>query len=199
MVSTIIFDLSDVYLGGMFGIEERIATLTGEQVPTNSFHTLPEAISFFHGEITEDVFWQKIIERYYLKHINVEGLKQLVRNQMVEIEGTRSIIERLRDKGYKLGLLSVNAKEWVEHYEKTFDYHRLFHSRLYSFEVGISKPDPKSFELILGKLQVPASECLFIDDYDVNIQSAQALGLQTIQFHTAQQLEEELQKLQILP
>jgi len=116
---------------------------------------------------------------------------------MTEIEGTREIIENLKKNGYKLGLLSVHAKEWADYCEEKFDYHKLFHSVMYSFEVGVCKPESKAFELILEKLNVVPKECLFIDDSQENIDVAQKLGIQTILFKEASQLKSSLQDLQI--
>lgn len=197
MISTIIFDLSEVYLGGMYGIEEKIAAHSGQAVPNDYIHTLDVTQDFFHGKITEEEFWKGLIEGHKW-NIDIPTLKQLVRSQMTEVEGTRDIMERLHKNGYKLGLLSIHAKEWIDHVESQFDFHKLFHSRLYSFEAGISKPDPRAFEMILEKLGATPQECLFIDDYYVNTQAAESLGISTIIFENAKQLERELKLMEIL-
>ncbi len=196
MITTIIFDLSEVYIKGMMGIEKKIEGKTGIHVESDSFHQTAEAKEFFHGKITEDAFWQKLIANYNLP-IDKESLKNLVREQMIEVEGTREIIETLKSNGYKLGLLSIHAKEWINHVEGQFDFHKLFHSVMYSFEVGLSKPDEKAFSLILTKLGVSPDECLFIDDFIGNIEAAAKLGMKTIQFINATQLRQDLKKLQI--
>lgn len=167
MITTIIFDLSEVYLGGMYGIEEKIALHSGQEVPNDYIHRLDVTHDFFHGKITEEEFWKGLIENHSW-NIDIPTLKKLVRSQMTEVEGTRDIMERLHKNGYKLGLLSIHAKEWIDHAESQFDFHKLFHSRLYSFEAGVSKLDPRAFEMILEKLGASPQECLFIDDHYVN-------------------------------
>ena len=196
MITTIIFALSEVYLHGMFGIEQVIEELVGMPVSNDSLHSTTEAEKFFHGQITEAAFWRALIQKHHWP-ITVTELKKLIRAHMTEIDGTRAIIEKLKENGYKLGLLSVHTKEWVEHCETKFGYHQLFQSVMYSFEVGLSKPDPKAFELVLEKLQAKPAECLFIDDSERNVQAAQQLGMQAIQFQDPQQLEQELKQLQI--
>lgn len=191
MVSTIIFDLSEVYLGGMYGIEEKIANLINLSNPQEALYLQKETEEFFHGQITEDEFWNKLNNKFKWG-LDVSVLKNLIRNQMNEIDGTRSIIEKLHEKGYKLGLLSIHAREWVDHLEEKFDYHKFFHSRLYSFEVALCKPEKKAFELMLEKLQVQPEDALFIDDYDVNTKAAAQLGIKTILFENASQLKKEL-------
>jgi epoxide hydrolase-like predicted phosphatase len=196
MITTIIFDLSEVYLHGMWEIEVIIEKAINRDVPRDVLYLTDEAQQFHLGQITEETFWQAMIQRYSWP-ISVTELKKLMRGHMTEIEGTREIIEQLKINGYRLGLLSVHGKEWIEYCEQQFDYHKLFHSVMYSFEVNVCKPDPKAFELILEKLGVAAKECLFIDDSATNISAAQHLGIQTIQFENPTQLKTALPKLGI--
>ena len=196
MITTIIFDLSEVYLRGMQGIEETISQESNSFIPKDFIHTQREAEEFFNGRITENEFWQSLVEKNKW-NISVERLKSMVRDQMTEIEGTREILESLKEKGFKMGLLSIHGKEWVDHLEQKFDYHKLFHSRTYSFEVGVGKPDPRAFELIIEKLKVEPFECLFVDDYEVNVHAARELGIQGIIFENAEQLEKDLSLLGI--
>ena len=195
MVTTIIFDLYDVILHGMKGVEVKIGEIIGQKI-VEKFHLNKESNLFFHGLISEDEYWNKLVEKYQWK-ITFIRLKQLVREMMVEIEGARELLLKLKNNGYKLGLLSINCKEWVYYCEEKFKYHNYFHSVMYSFEVGISKPDPQSYILILDKLKVTPNECLFIDDNIKNIESAKIVGLQTIQFFDSKQLAKDLRKIHI--
>ena len=196
MITTIIFDLSEVYLNGMYRIEEKIGEATGQFVKDDYIHTLDVAKDFFNGKISEEEFWKSLIDTHDW-NIEIPTLKKIIRDKMTEIDGTRNIIEGLKKNGYRLGLLSIHAKEWIDHLEEKFDFHRLFDSRLYSFEVGVGKPDPRAFKLILNNLKVTPQECLFIDDYFVNTQAAQALGITTIIFENAEQLKQELLLMEI--
>ncbi|MBI2045236.1 HAD family phosphatase [Candidatus Pacearchaeota archaeon] len=197
MITTIIFDLSEVYLKGLLGTEkilEPILKLPAKDI----YHSFKgdHYIKFFHGEISEDEFWESVKNNANWD-ISLSQLKNAVRSNFAEIEGTREIIEKLKIKGYKLGLLSVHAKEWIEYLEKKFDYHKLFHSTMYSFEVGISKPDKKSYELIIEKLGAKPEECLFIDDHEKNIIAAKGLGINAIHFKDSNQLIRDLNKFDI--
>ncbi len=193
MISTIIFDLSEVLLSGMYGSEAKIGQLIGKPVSPDYLYIQKETWDFFHGKITEDTYWQLIIERSGWE-LSIPTLKELVRSQMNEIAGTRKIIEKLRAKGYKLGLLSVHAKEWIAHLETKYDYHKHFHQVMYSYQVGVSKPDPQAFKLILESLQVKPTETLFVDDSEENLETAKSLGMHTIHFKNAKELKKELQK-----
>ena len=46
--------------------------------------------------------------------------------------------------------------------------------------VGLRKPDPRIYELVLSKLGVDAAEAVFLDDLGINLKPARALGMTTI-------------------
>lgn len=46
--------------------------------------------------------------------------------------------------------------------------------------VGLRKPDPRIYHLVLDELGVDASDAVFLDDLGVNLKPARALGLTTI-------------------
>ena len=197
MITTIIFDLSEVYLTGFLGVERRLEKLLG--IPANEIKAGlngPELAAFFHGELTEEEYWLQVVERNRWS-ADVRALKEAARKNFNEITGTREIIEQLRGSGFKLGLLSVHAKEWVDYCQQKFGYHELFHSKLYSFEVAASKPDKKVYCLILQKLKSAPEECVFIDDHPENLAPAREMGMKTILFGNAGQLKTDLAVLGI--
>jgi len=51
---------------------------------------------------------------------------------------------------------------------------------IYTHEEGIAKPDPRIFELTWKRLGVQPEEMLFLDDHEVNIVAASALGIHAI-------------------
>ena len=192
MITTIIFDLSEVFLRGLYGTHELLSKRFGITIESSDLH-VPETKELFEGRITEDEYWQAILNKHQWS-ITISELKKIVRQNFKEIEGTREIVKNLKLRGYALGLLSVHAREWIDHCEKEFVFHALFDSVLYSFEVSVCKPDKRAYELILKRLGKKPEECLFIDDNSENVIAAQEFGLQAILFTTALKLNDELKK-----
>ncbi|MFH1211707.1 MAG: HAD family phosphatase [Candidatus Woesearchaeota archaeon] len=193
MITTIIFDLAEVYLKGFCGVEdylEGILGLKSEEIK-KKLSGGPEFKLLMEDKIAEDEFWKKITQRNNW-NIDIKHFKEAIRNNFEEIEGTREIIEKLKEKGYKLGLLSDHSREWIDYCNSKFDYHKFFHSTQYSFEVECCKTDSKTFGLLLKKLGEKAENCLFIDDSEKNINIAKSIGLKTIQFKNPEQLKKEL-------
>ncbi len=46
--------------------------------------------------------------------------------------------------------------------------------------VGLRKPDPRIYELVLSHLEVDATDAVFLDDLGINLKPARALGMRTI-------------------
>jgi len=199
MINTLIFDLSEVYLTGFIGLENLLKEALNKDplIILEKLRELrPEFKEFMKGNLKEEEFWKELIKRGNWD-IEVDYLKNTVRESFKEIKGTRKIIESLKEKGYKLGLLSDHSKEWIEYCNNKFDYHKLFHSIQYSFEIGHCKPDKESFESILKKLNEAPENCLFVDDKEKNTLGARRIGINAIQFKKPEQLKEELKNYSI--
>jgi len=46
--------------------------------------------------------------------------------------------------------------------------------------VGLRKPDPRIYELVLRKLDVDAADAVFLDDLGINLKPARAMGMTTV-------------------
>ncbi len=51
-----------------------------------------------------------------------------------------------------------------------------------SAEVGLRKPDPAIYRLVVDRLGVAPDEAVFVDDWEENLPPARDLGLHTIAF-----------------
>jgi 2-haloacid dehalogenase len=112
--------------------------------------------------------------------------------------GTVEIMKRLKKAGYLLYGLSNWSAETFPIAREKYDFFHLLDDIVISGEVGMIKPDPEIFEHLLERIDKTAQECLFIDDAPANIEQAHKMGFATIHFHSPEQLEEELHRLQLL-
>ena len=202
-IKNIIFDLGEVLLTGIrdtglaLAEKHKITDFSKNAVEwTNVKTPLLIAIvkEFLNGNTTEDEYLEQVISKYPEIGDKI-FLKSHIRENFREIEGTREIILKLKGLEYRTALLSVHAKEWIDYCEDKFDFHKLFDVRAYSYEAGVSKPDTASFQHVLSKLEALPEECLFIDDSQLNIESAQKLGIKSILFKDARQLEKDLRTI----
>jgi len=114
------------------------------------------------------------------------------------IAGTVGILRRLHRVGCPLYGLSNWPAEKFRLVRPVYEFFDLFKDMVISGEVGVTKPDPRIFHLLLQQVARPAEECLLIDDAPANISAAASLGFQTIQFHSPEQLATELESRGLL-
>jgi HAD superfamily hydrolase (TIGR01509 family) len=98
------------------------------------------------------------------------------------IEYVRGLRSRCR-----LGILSNSFVGARELETALYQFDELVEQILYSHEIGVCKPDPRAFEMTCARLEVRAEDCLFIDDYDVNVEAARASGMQAHLFEGNEQ------------
>jgi HAD superfamily hydrolase (TIGR01509 family) len=72
-----------------------------------------------------------------------------------------------------------------------------FESLLVSCDIGMAKPNPGIFRHICQVCGVTPSRCYFIDDTELNVAAASALGFQTHWFHSVAGLERELARAKV--
>src|SRR5258708_3757613 len=115
------------------------------------------------------------------------------------IQPTVEILQTLRQAGYPLYGLSNWSAETFQRVRHKYEFFNLFDLILLSGEVELVKPDPEIYQRLLHMINRPAEECLFIDDSQPNIETANRLGFKTIHFTSPEHLAAELQRLHVLP
>lgn len=75
------------------------------------------------------------------------------------------------------------------------DIRDLFPIIVISSEKKIVKPDPRIYEIALTKMGLLPEEVLFIDDRKANLEGARGFGIQTLEFSTLSQLQEDISQL----
>ena len=87
------------------------------------------------------------------------------------------VIRDLRATGV-LCYLATNQQAFrAEYMRADLGYDELFDDTFYSCELGLAKPDPAYFEAILERIDRTATETLFIDDNESNVEGAASIGL----------------------
>jgi putative hydrolase of the HAD superfamily len=90
-------------------------------------------------------------------------------------------VESLRRRGYRTGLVTNNFKELSARWRARVDVERLFDTVVDSCEVGVRKPDRRIYDLALERLGgVAPEEAAFLDDFEVNLAGARAVGLHAV-------------------
>ncbi|MBR3837605.1 MAG: HAD family phosphatase [Clostridia bacterium] len=97
------------------------------------------------------------------------------------IEGMPSLLSDLKKTGAGLYLLSNISCFFAEHYRETPHLAQLlspFDGLVFSGPLHVTKPSREIFSYLLGKYDLKAEECLFIDDSQINLDGAARVGIQ---------------------
>ena len=110
-----------------------------------------------------------------------------------QIQGTVDILKKLTNSPeYKVVALTNWSHETFPKAIKKFEFLQWFEGILVSGVEKTRKPFPEIYELTLNRFDLKAEESLFIDDNLRNVEAARALGIHSIQFHSPEQLAQEL-------
>jgi putative hydrolase of the HAD superfamily len=95
------------------------------------------------------------------------------------LDRNREILSRLHED-YRLGVIS-NFNGNLEVVCREFDIQSLLDLILDSGNLEVSKPDPRIFELALGRLKLNPPDCYYVgDSFERDIIPAKKVGLRTI-------------------
>jgi putative hydrolase of the HAD superfamily len=150
------------------------------------------------GDFTPGEYWLKLAAQ---ANSSIDRSQiEILRNVEVEIwshvdQGMLDWVRQLRAAGIKTGLLSNMPRDLVTYLRANCEWMENFVFKTFSSEVRLIKPDPAIYEHTLHGLGVSASESLFVDDREINIQAARALGMHAIQFSSIAHLKDDLEAM----
>lgn len=96
-------------------------------------------------------------------------------------EGTIDLIRELKQKGYKLYILSNMTRHFINRDYK-FPILKEFDGIVYSAPIKMLKPNAEIYDYILNKFDLNPEECLFIDDMEKNLAGAARFGIKTFHY-----------------
>jgi putative hydrolase of the HAD superfamily len=102
------------------------------------------------------------------------------RETLVPRPGAVEVLEELRRRGYRLGLISVCSEEVPSLWEQT-ELAAHIDEPVFSCSVGVAKPDPRIYRIAAERLGVEPRECLFVDDQPPFVEGARVAGMDAVQ------------------
>ena len=112
-----------------------------------------------------------------------------------EVEGTANVLRALKAAGYGVyGLTNWSAETFPIIRDKYAVFGE-FDGMVVSGDERLLKPDAAIYRCLLDRYKLNAAESLFIDDNADNVIGAKAVGMEALQFVSAQQLECDLREI----
>jgi putative hydrolase of the HAD superfamily len=104
---------------------------------------------------------------------------------------TLRLLEELAAAGTRLALLSNAPADLARRFEEQ-PWAGLFRHRFFSADLRRTKPDPRIFHEVCGRLDARPYDLVFIDDRPENVDAAGALGIESLLFTDVPRLRTDL-------
>ncbi|MDX6723252.1 MAG: putative hydrolase of the superfamily [Solirubrobacteraceae bacterium] len=147
------------------------------------------------GRITEPEFLQRLMAQLREdlgRDVQLHAFSERFFTHLRPNPEMLAFLAELRDRGYRLGLLTNNVREWEPRWRPMLPVDELFQVVVDSAFEGMRKPDPGIYELTCARLGVVPDECLFVDDFRRNCAAAEALGMHAVRFGDTEQAIAEM-------
>jgi putative hydrolase of the HAD superfamily len=145
------------------------------------------------GKLTGIGYWQKLLRDAGLPLDHAEELNRWdARLWTVENPVMVAWQRKLKQRGLLTAILSNISDNVLESVEREFAWIHRFDVLVWSYQLGVVKPNPTIYRHILAKLGTQPEETLFIDDKRPNVEAAHALGIQAIEYSSVERLREDL-------
>jgi putative hydrolase of the HAD superfamily len=143
------------------------------------FNEEPHARDFESGRINWQQFAESLRVEFDLNYNDEE-----MGNAMISLLGGVSLgidglLKLLQPQARLLGLSNTNPLHWnyiLENYAILDCFERIYTS----FELGVMKPNPRTFRIVIENTGIKPGRTIFIDDDSVNVGVAEELGFRTI-------------------
>lgn len=147
------------------------------------------------GQITSAEHWGRVADHFGLDQTGIVELRRDFFSGDLLDETLVAYIKRLRQAGYRTGLLS-NASDEARHLlSGDYPIINYFDGVVISAEVGVMKPEPKIYRLAAESVGVDATEALFVDDVMENVAGARAVGMEAVHFTDPQLVRRQLKEI----
>ena len=113
----------------------------------------------------------------------VELRRASTRTMLRPRSGAVETLRELRERGYRLGLITVCSGDVPEVWSET-PFVDLFDSTVFSCAVGLRKPDPRIYRLACEELEVEPAEAVFVGDgANDELAGAERVGMKAVLIH----------------
>ena len=198
MIRNIVFDMGNVLLRfdpmlfiARAGVEDEAdAALLYREL----FRSL-EWVQMDRGSLSEEEALQRIRPRLPERlHPQLESLILRWDEPILPVLGMEQLVGDCKAAGYRLYLFS-NASRRLHSYWPRVPGSDRFDGVFVSADHLLVKPQQSIYRAFCETFGLAAGECLFIDDFPLNIEGAVTAGWQGLVFHDAKTLRQDLRRM----
>ncbi|MDP4091046.1 MAG: HAD family phosphatase [Bacillota bacterium] len=200
MIKNIVFDIGNVLVAfkpgeyvKSFGFEKSVEDKVLEAI-FKSRHW-PE---LDRGVLTEEEAVELFIKEAEELDLEIRNVMKSWKDMLIPIPDTIEILRELKNKGYKVYVLSNYHEKAFEKISIENDFLSLLDGEIVSCRLKYIKPEREIYEYLLSNYCLKPEETLFIDDVIENIEGAEVHGIKTVLFQGSAELRKYLYENNIL-
>jgi 2-haloacid dehalogenase len=140
----------------------------------------------------------ELVARFPDQTLLIEAWRDRFTEMVLPIRDSIELLRELREREVPLYALSNWGADEFEAIRHLFPILKWFRGIVISGRVGLVKPDPEIFGLLVREHGLNPAEVVFVDDHPPNVEVAQQLGFQSILFNSPADLRTECARLGLL-
>jgi putative hydrolase of the HAD superfamily len=185
-IEAVVFDFGGVLTLQPLDIHrEKLRVLCGLDAPTFASEYKRQRPDYDRGTIDSREYWSRVMDSRG-KPVDPGILRSLFEE---DVAGWTRLNEAvlnwafgLQEAGVRTGILSNMPRDMLERIETLFRWLDRFDVKIFSCDIGVSKPDAPIYRACLDALRLDAGKVLFLDDVPDNVKSAERTGIRTVLF-----------------
>jgi len=194
MIKNIVFDLGNVLISfrpSKFFDDKNYPESVISKIIPDIFGS-KEWLMLDNGDISTSEAIEAISLKSSLLKEEIVHIFNLRTEMMFPLDQNVRLLPELKKQGFSLYYLSNFPIDIFEEIKTGYYFFGYFDGGVISSEVKYSKPDKRIFEILLQKYHLTAEESLFIDDIEINVRTAESLGMKGFVTYGSEEISKDL-------
>ena len=163
--------------------------------------------AIFHDPLWKDMdigrfeTYEEALPHFIGRHPHLEkDIRRFFRPGWFEVYTLKKDTERILydwvyDKGYDIYILSNFSKDGFTYVENKYPFFKKARGKVVSAFEKCIKPQPEIYGILLDRYGLKPDGCVFIDDYQANVDAAIAMGMRSFRFTGAEDARQKLMEM----
>jgi glucose-1-phosphatase len=196
MIKNIIFDLGNVLISFKPSdyFDKKNYPEAIRNTILNDIFSSKEWLMLDNGDISTPDAIEAISKKSSLNKKEIAHIFNLRTDLMFPLDSNVRVLPGLKKQGFRLYYLSNFPGDIFEEVKNGYFFFKYFDGGLISAEAKSSKPEEGIYRNLMERYSLNANECLFIDDIEKNVVTAQSLGMKGLTTFGSLEISKEIEK-----